>query len=167
MDIRRFKESDFERVQDIYQQGIATGNATFQSQRKSWLQWQNSMLENTTLVITQGNTSLVPEVLGWAGLSAISSREVYSGVAEISIYVAADAAGRGVGKKLFKALIAHSESLDFWTLQAAIFPENTASIALHDSVGFKVIGRREALGKMQGVWRDVILLERRSTTVGL
>ncbi|MEH6443114.1 MAG: N-acetyltransferase family protein [Oceanospirillaceae bacterium] len=167
MDIRRFTEADFEQVQDIYQQGIATGNATFQAQRKSWLQWQSSMIEDTTLVITQHNTCSTPQLLGWAGLSAISSRDIYSGVAEISIYVATDATGRGVGKKLFKALIEHSETLGFWTLQAAIFPENSASIALHKSVGFKVIGRREGLGKMQGVWRDVILLERRSTVVGL
>ena len=168
MNIRPFKRNDFEQVQQIYQQGIDTGNATFQQQQKSWQQWQQSMVANTTLVITSQDAECEDsKVMGWAGLSAISSREVYAGVAEVSIYVSTQYAGKGCGTQLFSALVTHSETLGYWTLQSAIFPENKASIALHEKHGFRLIGVRERLGKMKGVWRDVWLYERRSQTTGL
>ncbi len=106
-------------------------------------------------------------MLGWAALSGVSDRCVYAGVAETSIYVAADSRGRGVGSLLLARLIAESEKQDIWTLQAGIFPENTTSIALHEKFGFRVVGRRERLGKLKGSWRDVLLLERRSQRVGI
>ncbi|MGB1239241.1 MAG: GNAT family N-acetyltransferase [Pseudomonadales bacterium] len=162
-EIRAFKSDDFERVQHIYLQGIATGHATFQTERKNWSEWQCSMTEDCRLVVCNG----LGELVGWAGLSAISSREVYRGVAEVSVYIANSAQGKGLGKLLLKALIEASERAGYWTLQAAIFPENEASIALHLSCGFCVLGRREKLGKMHAVWRDVMLLERRSDVVGV
>ena len=177
MKIRAFQAQDFERVQRIYQQGIATGNATFQLREKNWQQWQDSMLEKTCIVLINSDSSgkasehyrvtMPGLILGWAGLSGISSREVYAGVAEVSVYVDSEYSGQGGGKKLLTHLITHSESLGYWTLQAAIFPENTASVRLHLNSGFECVGRRKALGKMQGKWRDVLLLERRSLTVGL
>lgn len=161
--IRSFNREDFEVVQAIYQQGIDTHNATFQSEQKTWQQWQQSMLEQTTLVVVDENQ----RVVGWAGLSAISSRAVYRGVAEVSIYIAQQVIGKGYGSRLFQALIERSEKLGFWTLQSAIFNENTASIALHQRHGFRLIGERKGLGKMNGVWRDVLLFERRSEIVGI
>ncbi len=169
MNIRQFEQTDFVRVQHIYQLGIDTGHATFQLDQKNWQQWQQSMIENMTLVITEQtqDKSSQQVILGWAGLSAISAREVYAGVAEVSIYMATEASGKGYGSQLFAALIERSEGLGFWTLQSAIFPENEGSIALHIKQGFRLIGERKALGKMAGVWRDVLLFERRSEIAGL
>jgi phosphinothricin acetyltransferase len=107
------------------------------------------------------------EVLGWAALSAVSSRCVYAGVAEVSVYVAPAAWGQGVGKRLLQTLVDSSEAEDIWTLQAGIFPENEASVKLHERCGFRVVGRRERLGQQNGHWRDVLFLERRSQTVGV
>lgn len=167
MKIRAFEPADFAAVQDIYQQGIATNNATFALQKKSWEQWQSSMLSDTLLVIVELDSQGQEQLLGWAGLSAVSSRAVYAGVGEVSIYISPLAAGRGVGTLLLNDLITLCENLGFWTLQAAIFPENNASIALHNKCGFITLGCRKALGKMHGVWRDVEFLERRSTVVGI
>jgi phosphinothricin acetyltransferase len=169
MNIRQFEPADFDRVQDIYQQGIDTGHATFQQQQKNWQQWQQSMIESMTLVITEQGNNQADDlvVMGWAGLSAISSREVYAGVAEVSIYMSPEVAGKGYGSQLFKALIERSEARGFWTLQSAIFPENKGSIKLHEKLGFRLIGERKALGKMHGVWRDVWLYERRSEIAGV
>ena len=160
--IRSFSENDFLAVQNIYQQGIDTGNATFQTEAKSWQQWNSSMLNYCRLVAVEDE-----KVLGWAGLSAVSSREVYSGVAEVSVYVANQAQGKGLGHALLCALINESESNGIWMLQASIFPENINSIALHARNGFRQVGNREKLGKLNGVWRNVILMERRSAIVGL
>ena len=153
---------DWAAVRAIYEDGIATGNATFQSEAPAWDAWDAGHLKACRLVAVESDA-----VLGWAALSAVSSRCVYVGVAEVSVYVSASARGKGVGRQLLAELIAQSERNGFWTLQAGIFPENTASVALHERCGFRVVGRRERLGKVNGRWRDVLLLERRSTTVGI
>jgi phosphinothricin acetyltransferase len=146
----------------IYLEGIATGNATFETEAPSWERWNTGHLANCRLIAQQGSA-----VLGWAALSPVSSRRVYAGVAEVSVYVAKAARGRGVGRELLSALIESSENSGLWTLQAGIFPENAASISLHKSLGFREVGRRERIGKMGETWRDVILLERRSAKIGL
>lgn len=160
--IREFDKKDFPAVMDIYQQGIDTGNATFQQVSKSWEEWNNSMLMSCRLVATEDNS-----LLGWAGLSPISSRQVYSGVAEVSVYVAEQAQGRGIGQELLAQLILASENNNIWMLQAGIFPENVGSIFLHKKHGFRQLGVREKLGQMNGVWRNVVLMERRSQIVGV
>lgn len=141
----------------IYAEGIATGNATFEPAAPSWAEWDTSKLAVPRLA-----AELDHAVVGWAALSPTSKRHVYRGVAEVSIYVAAAARGQGVGRALLAALVEESEEAGIWTLQAGIFPENTASIHLHKQCGFRIVGRRERIGQMQGVWRDVLLMERRS-----
>jgi phosphinothricin acetyltransferase len=148
-------------VREIYAEGIATGNATFEAQAPDWALWDARHLPAPRLVAYLG-----PELVGWAALSPYSAREVYRGVAEVSVYVTAAARGRGVGRALLQELAARSEAAGIWTLQAGIFAENAASLALHRACGFRVVGRRERLGQMHGVWRDVMLLERRSAVVG-
>ena len=155
-------ESDWEQVRTIYLEGIATGHATFETNAPTWEQWNAKHLPQNRLVARNDNT-----VLGWAALSPVSDRRVYAGVAEVSLYVGAQARGQGVGRALLEALIAESERNGIWTLQAGVFPENSASLALHTRCGFREVGRRERIGKMNGSWRDVVLLERRSTTVGM
>jgi L-amino acid N-acyltransferase YncA len=160
-------------VREIYREGIATGNATFETEAPEWERWDASHLKDCRLVAMQPTkaTSLIgleeAGVLGWAALSGVSARRVYAGVAEVSVYVAAAAQGRGVGKALLRTLVKESEARRIWTMQAGIFPENTRSIALHKSCGFREVGVRERLGKLGSIWRDVVLLERRSTTVGM
>jgi phosphinothricin acetyltransferase len=148
-------------VRAIYLEGIATGNATFEQAAPEWNKWDAGHLAGGRMVArSQG------DVLGWAALSAVSSRCVYAGVAEVSIYIAERALGRGVGSQLMSGLIAGSEEAGIWTLQAGVFPENVASIALHERMGFRIVGKRERLGQMNGRWRDVVLMERRSAIVG-
>ena len=159
--------AEAEDVLRIYGEGIATGNSTFGVQAPSWSKWDEGHLRSPRLVAKQAT-----RLLGWAALSPVSARCVYSGVAEVSIYVAAEARGRGVGRTLLRALIDASEKQGIWTLQAGIFPENEASLALVKSCGFRVVGVRERLGKMAfgplaGTWRDVIFLEWRSKVVGI
>ena len=146
----------------IYEEGIATGHATFETAAPSWQEWDASHLEAPRLAACDGD-----QILGWAALSPVSSRCVYGGVAEVSVYVSVASRGRGVGTLLLEALIRESEEQGIWTLQAGIFPENTASVSVHRKLGFAEVGRRERLGKLKGQWRDVLLLERRSTTVGV
>jgi L-amino acid N-acyltransferase YncA len=153
--------ADWPRVRAIYDEGIATGDATFQTEAPPWDAWDAGHLPHSRLVACQDGV-----VLGWAALSPVSARRVYSGVAEVSVYVAAQARGRRVGLALLQRLIGESEEHGIWTLQAGIFPENRASIVLHERCGFRLVGRRERLGQMRGRWRDVLLLERRSITVG-
>jgi phosphinothricin acetyltransferase len=152
----------WDEVRAIYLEGIATGNATFQQSAPRWSDWNKGHLPNCRLVAIDGL-----ETLGWAALSAVSSRYVYAGVADVSVYVAESARGRGVGTALLAALIAESESAGIWTLQAGVFPENTVSIALHSGAGFRIVGTRERLGALNGHWRDVLLMERRSTATGI
>jgi L-amino acid N-acyltransferase YncA len=159
--IDTMKESDWERVRSIYQEGIATGEATFEKNAPTWEKWNESHLLSCRLVARSGDT-----VLGWAALSSISNRCVYGGVAEISIYLGEQYRGMGLGRSLLTALIAESEKNGLWTLQAGVFPENKASIDLHKRCGFREVGRRERIGKMDGRWRDTVLLERRSSVVG-
>jgi L-amino acid N-acyltransferase YncA len=151
---------DWERVRSIYLEGIATGHATLETEAPSWEKWDGGHLAKGRLVARSGET-----IAGWAALSPVSRRPVYSGVAEVSVYVGEKYRGRGVGSLLLGALVEASEQNGIWTLQAGIFPENTASIALHQRHGFREVGRRERIGKLNGVWRDVVLLERRSRVV--
>jgi L-amino acid N-acyltransferase YncA len=152
---------DWETVRAIYLEGIATGNATFETEAPDWATWDNNHLKGCRLVARVGN-----EVIGWAALSPISSRGCYSGVAENSIYISGPARGKGVGRALLGALVAESERDDIWTLQTSIFPENRASIAIHKACGFREVGRRERIAQLNGVWRDTVFLERRSKVVG-
>ena len=146
----------------IYLEGIATGDATFETDAPGWELWNRNHLAFGRIVVRDAGA-----ITGWAALSPASSRKVYSGVAEVSVYVAAAARDRGVGRALLAALVDEAESNGIWTLQAGIFPENIASIALHKGCGFREVGRRERVGRLHGVWRDVVLLERRSQTVGV
>ena len=149
-------------VREIYREGIATGNATFETEIPDWERWDNAHRRDCRLIARHG-----AQIFGWAALSPVSARRVYAGVAEVSVYVAASARGSGVGKALLHELIEQSESCGIWTLQAGIFPENAASIALHKSCGFREVGVRSRIGKMGDRWRDVLLLERRSLRAGL
>jgi len=156
------RPQDWDRVRPIYQERIATGHATFETEAPAREHWDAAHLKDARLVAREGDA-----VLGWAALSGVSGRCVYAGVAEVSVYVAAAARGRGVGRALLQALIAESERRGIWSLQAGVFPENRASLDLHLKCGFRQVGRRERLGRLGSVWRDVILLERRSSTVGV
>lgn len=162
IEIRTLTADDWDAVSSIYLGGLATGQATFETQAPSWTQWNSAHLPVPRLVATSAE-----RVLGWAALSQVSARAVYVGVAEVSVYVDNDSRGQGVGKALFGALITESEKNGIWTLQASVFPENVASIALHKSCDFCVVGRRERIGNRNGVWRDTVLLERRSKLVGI
>ena len=155
--IDAMKISDADAVLAIYAEGIATGDATFETELPSWEKWDAAHHKHSRLVTREGET-----VLGWAALCQVSVRPVYSGVAEVSIYVGGPVRGKGVGNALMKALIESSEQNGIWTLQAGIFPENTASIALHLRHGFREVGRRDSIGRHKGIWRDTVLLERRS-----
>ena len=155
-------EQDWPAVREIFLQGIATGNATFEQAAPEWKEWSERHLPSCRLVARLEN-----RIVGWAALSPVSSRCVYGGVAEVSIYVAEGARGCGVGRQLLDALVNASEQSGIWTLQAGIFPENEASIHLHQEAGFRIVGRRERLGCMNGQWRDIVLMERRSAVVGL
>jgi L-amino acid N-acyltransferase YncA len=159
--VERMKAEDWDRVTSIYQEGIATGNATFETDAPEWEEWDKSHLRDCRLVAKSEDL-----VMGWAALSPVSSRCVYQCVAEVSLYVTASARGIGIGKALLNALIKESEKAGIWTLQGGIFPENTASIALTKACGFRKVGHRERIGQINGVWRDVILMERRSNLVG-
>ena len=154
-------ETDWPHVRQIYLEGIATGHATFETDAPAWEKWNESHLTYARLVARDGDA-----VKGWAALSPVSNRCVYAGVAETSVYVADDSRGQGIGRALLEGLIQASESNGIWTLQAGMFPENKGSIELHKALGFREIGRRERIGKMNGVWRDTLLLERRSAIVG-
>lgn len=153
---------DWPAVRRIYGEGVATGNATFATELPDWQSWDSSHRPNCRLIAGDGK-----EILGWAALSPVSARQIYAGVAEVSIYVAASVRGTGVGKALLLALIRESERQGIWTLQAGIFPENIASVCLHKSLGFREVGVREKIGKMGNVWRNVLLLERRSLSAGI
>lgn len=156
------RETDWPAVADVYRQGIESGHATFETEVPSRGAWDAGHLKAPRLVAREGE-----RLLGWGALSPVSDRCVYGGVAEVSVYVAGEARGRGIGRRLLEELVAASEAAGIWTLQAGIFPENEASLAIHRACGFRMVGRRERLGRLAGEWRDVILLERRSTAVGV
>ena len=152
----------WEEVKKIYEEGIATGNATFQTDAPGWQEWDYAHVKTCRIIASESN-----EVLGWAALTAVSSRCVYAGVAEVSVYVATIARGKNIGSLLLKELINQSEQNGIWTLQSGIFPENKASISMHEKNGFRIIGHRERIGKMGNIWRDNIFMERRSLIVGV
>ena len=160
--IAEMKPGDWEQVRAIYLEGIGSSNATFETEAPSWETWDAAHLRFARLVARDGKT-----IIGWAALSPVSQRCVYGGVAEVSVYVAANSRGRGIGRALLEKLIEESERNGIWTLQAGMFPENAGSLALHKACGFREVGRRERIGKLNGVWRDTILLERRSRKVGI
>ena len=153
--------ADWPAVRAIYQAGIATGQATFETEPPMWEMWDAGHLPTGRLCARGGGT-----VVGWAALSPASLRAVYAGVAEVSVYIHPDWHGRGVGTALLAALVTAAEHAGLWTLQAGVFPENAASLRLHAKHGFRVVGRRERIGQLAGTWRDTILLERRSSVIG-
>ena len=153
---------DWIAVEKIFDEGIRTGDATFETSTPEWQQWNAGHLATCRLVARAGG-----DVLGWAALSPVSNRRCYAGVAEVSLYIAGHARGRGVGTRLLSALIEASERAGIWSLQSSTFPENAASLALQRRHGFRIIGRRERIGCQDGRWRDVVLLERRSTVAGI
>jgi len=162
MNIRAMLPSDWDAVCAVYLEGVATGHATFETGAPEWERWDASHRLDCRLVACDD-----AGVIGFAALSPVSARAVYSGVAEVSVYVAERGRGRGVGRALLLELIRASEVAGVWTLQAGVFPENTASLALHQGCGFRVVGRRERIGRRDGRWRDVMLLERRSAIAGV
>ncbi|MGW3322341.1 N-acetyltransferase family protein [Streptomyces virginiae] len=163
MRIEQLRPEHAEQVLAIYQAGIDEGNATFETQAPEWASFDKSKLPGHRFVALEGNGG---RVLGWVAASAVSDRCAYAGVVEHSVYVHPDARGRGVARALLDALIASTEADGIWTIQSGIFPENRAGLALHARAGFRIIGTRERIGRHRGVWRDVVLLERRSSVVG-
>lgn len=162
MKIISIEQKHYPALAAIYAEGIATGKATFETNVPSWEAWDISHLKHCRIAAMQND-----KMLGWAALSPVSSRKVYQGVAELSLYVAAAARGKGVGKFLLTDLIEKSEANNFWTLQAGIFSTNKASIALHEKCGFRKIGYREKIAQRDGVWMDNTLMERRSNLIGV
>ena len=156
------RHSDYERVADIYRAGIDTGNATFETEAPTWARWDASHLSSYRSV-----ARIDGDIVGWAAVSAVSDRCAYEGVVEVSVYVAPEAQGAGVGKALLQETIRSTEAGGVWTLQAQMFPENSVSIALHEKLGFRRVGVRERVGQLDGRWRDVVLFERRSPVVGV
>jgi len=154
--IRAFEEQDWPAVQAIFEEGIETRRATFETEAPSWEDWDGAHLSLRLVAEEDG------DILGWAALTPYSDRGCYRGVAESSVYVAKRARGRGVGTALMERLVRDSEEAGFWTLQAGVFPENEESLALHARCGFRIVGMREQIGRLDGEWKDVVLLERRS-----
>ncbi|RLJ80198.1 GNAT family N-acetyltransferase [Pedobacter alluvionis] len=161
MEIIELLQGHWESVRTIYLHGIATKQATFQTAAPSWEEWDKGHLPSLRYVAV-----IEDDIAGWAALSPVSSRCVYAGVAEVSVYIHEGHRAKGVGTALLQRLISESEQDNIWTLQSGIFPENVASIALHERLGFRKIGYREKIGKMDGVWRDTVLMERRSKITG-
>lgn len=161
MEIRPLTEKDYPDLKRIYLEGIATGNATFETEAPSWEKWDQNHTLHSRFIAVENNL-----VLGWAALSPVSGRCVYAGVAEVSVYIGSNNKGKGLGKMLLMHLIKSSEENQIWTLQAGVFPENEASLNLHLKHGFRILGKREKIGKMKDTWRDTVLLERRSKIVG-
>jgi phosphinothricin acetyltransferase len=162
INIEKMKDENWPDVKSIYEEGIATGDATFESEAPDWEHWDKSHLSDCRLVAKSGG-----KIVGWAALSAVSGRCVYKGVAEVSLYVMDSFRGRGTGTALLKAIIEESQRAGIWTLQSGTFPENAVSIAIQKACGFRKVGIREKIGCMNGKWRDVVLLERRSKIVGI
>jgi phosphinothricin acetyltransferase len=159
--LRPLNRGDWSNVRRIYEEGIDSGHATFETSSPSWEEWDSKHVDACRLVAEEDG-----RLVGWAALWPASDRCVYGGVAEVSVYVTPSAQGKGIGTRLLRELVSRSEKEGFWTLQAGIFPENKGSVRIHEKCGFRVVGRRERLGKMGEVWRDVLFLERRSLSVG-
>lgn len=154
--------TDWNAISAIYAEGIATGNATLETSVPTWETWDSEHRADCRLVARREG-----QIVGWAALTPVSGRCVYGGVAEVSVYIAAAARGGGVGTALLQQLVIAAEAAGLWTLQAGILRENVPSIALHEKCGFRQVGYREKLGQLHNTWRDVILMERRSTKVGV
>jgi len=161
LNFRKLNKSDWKQVSKIYSEGLDTGNATFETNVPNWNDWNNGHLSDCRIVAEKDK-----KIVGWCALSPVSSRCVYGGVAEVSVYVTKEFTGQKIGTKLLEQLISESENIGIWTLQAGIFPENKGSIKIHKKLNFREIGFREKIGKLNGVWRDTILLERRSKKIG-
>jgi phosphinothricin acetyltransferase len=159
---RELNKTDWEPVSKIYQEGLDTGDATFELSISDWDEWNSGHIKECRII-----AEIDAKIVGWAALTPISSRCVYGGVAEVSVYVSAKFSGQKIGTKLLERLITESESNGIWTLQAGIFPENKGSIIIHERLGFRKVGYREKIGKMNGIWRDTTLLERRSDKIGV
>ena len=157
LEIVNLEPARWDQIRQIYVEGLRTGQATFETEAPSWEKWDAGHLPFARLLAISGGV-----VKGWGALSPVSARPVYAGVAEVSVYVRESCRGQGVGRALLGQLIDQSEKYGIWTLQASIFPENEASIALHKSSGFRAVGVRERIGLLHGIWRDTVLLERRS-----
>ena len=155
--IKPMKKADWSKVRSIYEEGITTKNATFETDVPEWSGWDEDHLKSCRFVALNDQ-----HIVGWAALSPVSGRCIYSGVAEVSVYVSLSARGKGIGKLLLSSLIQESENQNIWTLQAGLFPENQISIVLHKKAGFREVGYREKIGELDGIWRDVISLERRT-----
>lgn len=162
-EIRPMQTEDADKVLEIFQQGINGGNATFDKVAPTWEAWDTKHFNLCRFVLEDEND----QVVGWCALQPVSNRDCFKGVAEVSIYLDGSVQGKGLGTILLKKLILDSEENDFWTLQAGIFPENKVSIAIHQKQGFRTVGTREKIGEMNGQWRDIVLLERRSKNVGI
>ncbi len=163
MIIRAMTSDDWAFVRSVYEEGIATENATFETEAPDWKTWDAGHIQCCRVVgLDDGG-----KVIGWAALTPVSNRCVYSGVAEVSVYVAQSARGHGLGRQLLQRLVKDSEIQGIWTLQSGILAENEASIRLHLTCGFRLVGKRERLGKLNRQWRDVVLMERRSKQVGV
>jgi L-amino acid N-acyltransferase YncA len=160
VEIRELRETDWPAVRSIYEQGIAGRNATFETKAPDWEAWDRSQLDGHRLVAVADG-----RVVGWIAVHPVSLRPCYAGVVEHSVYVEADAQGKGVGRALLERLIEDTERAGIWTIQTGIFPENEASLALHVKCGFRVVGTQERLGQLDGVWRDVVVVERRSEEI--
>jgi len=160
VNVRELRPDDWPAVRAIYEEGIRGGDATFETDPPSWKTWDAAHPELRLVAEQEG------ELVGWAALSPASPRRCYRGVGEVSVYVAEDARGAGLARALLDQLVERSEQAGYWTLTAGVFPENEPSIRLHKACGFREVGIRERLGELHGVWRDVVLLERRSTLVG-
>ena len=161
--IKSLESRDWEPLREIYREGLATGQATFETVAPTQSEWDAGHLPFGRI---GADSKLDERLIGWAALSSVSKRQAYAGVAEVSVYVAAAARGNGVGRALLQALILASETNGIWTLQASIFPENLASLRLHEGLGFRTVGQRERISRLNGVWRSTVILERRSKVVG-
>ncbi len=160
--IRQMKRNDAEKVLEIYADGLETGNATFETKIPSWIEWDRNHHTHSRFVYEEQGT-----VIGWAALSPVSKRKAYNGVAEVSIYISENSFGKGIGKQLMRMVIDTSETNGIWSLFSSLFPENEASIRIHKKCGFRKIGTRERIAQRNGVWRDTVIMERRSQKVGI
>lgn len=157
MEIQVLKKKHYDQVSEIYQQGLDTGIATFETEVPNWKDWKKKFLKPCRFVAIRNG-----KVVGWCALSPVSKREVYNGVAESTIYIAADQRGKGIGRRLLKHLVIACKNAGFWTLQASVFSENKTSIYLHEQCGFRVVGIRERIAKRDGKWHNNILMEHRN-----
>ncbi|WP_124980462.1 GNAT family N-acetyltransferase [Nonlabens xiamenensis] len=160
--IREMIPSDSKRILEIYKMGLDTKNATFETSVPSWSDWDSKHLKHSRFVYIENDT-----ILGWIALSPVSTRKVYEGVVEVSVYIDTNILGKGIGSKLMDKVIISSENHGIWTLYSSVFPENIATLKLHDKFGFRVIGKRERIAQLDNKWRDTVLLERRSKKIGI